>query len=374
MDSTTTGQTAARGGELRGTVVQTPFGLAISGRPTDDLKLDFGVRGGYVDSHQRNNNFDARFSGFTDTSITTTATLLSAPGFQPFVSMNANLPTGTTVLRGTQANATTDPDISQISGFGEGTNIGPTAGVNIPISQNLIASFGVGYTDRGTFTRTGANAGVPGPGLGATARINPGDVLTATASIGYQQGQLSLNAQVGFSWESTTTIDNSPFYKAGDRVQAAIGAGYAWTNELSSRVVGSYSHFDKNKALINPPVPAVYMLEPFNSNNDIYTVTFDTTYRIAALAIGPTVGFTYRAHNSYDPTSFQFVPGKTVWTAGGVAQYAVTNQAFLVLRVQHAWADVDASPSKTPFFDPNSATPALHSRTWIASFGGTIQF
>ena len=199
-------------------------------------------------------------------------------------------------------------------------------------------------------------------------------MLTATASLGYQEGPFSLNAQAGFSWESKTTIDSSPFYKAGDRIQLAGGAGYAWTNDLSSRLVLSYSHFDKNTALVNPPVPAVYMLEPFNSNNDVYNVSFDTTYRIGALSIGPTLGYTYRVHNSYDPTSFQFVPGKTVWTAGGVAQYVVTNWAFLVLRVQHAWADVGASPAKFPLFDPGSATPALQSRSWLISFGGTLQF
>jgi hypothetical protein len=128
---------------------------------------------------------------------------------------------------------------------------------------------------------------------------------------------------------------------------------------------------------VNPPFPAVFMLEAFNSNNDVTTVTADTTYKAGPLSLGPTGSYTFRAHNSYDPTSFQFVPAKTKWSAGGVLQYAVTNQVSLTARVERIWVTVDSSPDKiNPILGlaAGTATPELRTDAWLASIGGTVQF
>ena len=360
-------------GDTRTRQVQTPIGFALTGRPNELWKIDLGMRGSYVDVTQKNNLSSVNFSGFLDTSLTSAATYYGFSGFQPFVSLNMNLPTGRTNFAGSASGgAKPDPDIFQIAGFGEGLNVGPTVGVSIPLSQSSVVSFAVGETLRGQFTRDDVGFGI-GPGSGLTEQLRPGDVTTLTATYGYAAGPFSFQAQGAYSWETLTMVDDTPFYKAGNRFQLSLAAGYAWTEQWSSRLMASFSHFDKNN-ILNPPPPGTYGLEPFNSNNDVVNVTFDTTYRQGAWLVGPTAGLMFRQRNGYDPTTFQFVSAKTGWTAGGVAQYAITNQASLILRAQHMWLSVDGSPPKSPLFDPGSARPELRSDAWLLSLGGTIQF
>lgn len=353
------GRSSLTGGTVHGNVLQLPFGMAIVGRPNDLWKLELGLRGGYIDSRQRNETFDSRFSGFTDTTVSATTTYFGFDGFQPYVSINANLPTGTSLLTTTKINAVPDPDVTQTKGFGEGTNIGPTVGVNIPINANTILALGVGHTIRGQFTRAG-DFGNP------TSVLNPGDVTTATAQIGYRSGPLSLMAQFGYSWETMTTLDGVAFFRAGDRIQVAVAAGYAWTEMWSSRVTVSYSHFNKNVAHNPPPFGAIG-IEPFNSNNDVVNVVFDTTYRNGAYAVGPSIGYMYRARNGWDPTAELFVPAKNLWTFGGVGRYQVTNSGSLTARVQYL------TGKTSEILNIANPAPELTTRGWQFSLGGTVQ-
>jgi hypothetical protein len=90
------------------------------------------------------------------------------------------------------------------------------------------------------------------------------------------------------------------------------------------------------------------------------------------------VGFMYRDHNGYDSMSLQFVPAKTKWSAGGVAQYAVTNQVAFTLRAERVWVNVHATPDKIspllPIVIVGTATPELNTDAWVLSIGGTIRF
>jgi hypothetical protein len=323
-----------------------------------------------------------RLSGMTDTTVTSTTTYYGFAAFQPFLSFNASLPTGQTRSTLTMNNAKPDPDVFQTTSLGEGLNYGPTMGVNVPLSQTTVLSLGVGHTVRGAFTRDGIG-GVPMPGVpgsGPTANVNPGDVTTAHASIGYRAGQLSLMAQGSMSWESTTTIDSIPYYQAGNRYTVAGAIGYAWTHELSSRFNASFTHYEKNHTYVLPPVPAVYGLEPFNSNNDVVNLSIDTTYKQGAFAVGPTASYMYRARNGYDPTMLQFVPAKHMWTLGAVASYAASQHLTLVTRVQRIWANVDAVPAKqdplAPGFPLAGSVPIPETMTnaWVLSLGATAQF
>jgi hypothetical protein len=173
-------------------------------------------------------------------------------------------------------------------------------------------------------------------------------------------------------------MDGAAFYKAGDRISVSGAAGYAWTEQWSSRLSLSFSHFERNTTLFSPPVPPLFSIEPFNSNSNVTNVVFDTTYRTGALAIGPTAGFMYRDHNGYDSMSLQFVPAKTKWTVGGVAQYTVTNQVAFTLRAERVWVDVLATPDKISPLAPvvmlGTATPELNTDAWVFSIGGTIRF
>lgn len=344
-------------GTVHSHTLQLPFGIAVTGQPSDLLKIELGARSSHIESRQKSGTFDSRFTGTTDTTVTATTTYYGLNGIQPFVSINANLPTGTAMLTGKKINASPDPDVTGTKGFGEGTNIGPTFGVNIALNANTMLALGIGHTVRGAFERLGT-----GPLLKPTTMINPGDVTTATAQIGYQEGAFAFMAQVGYSWEATTTADSVAYFQSGDKIQLAAAMGYAWTEALSSKITVSYAHTAKNKS--TPPVP--YGLEPANSNNDVYNVVFDTTYKAGMWAFGPSVGYMYRANNSYDSTSQQFVPAKDLWTAGGVVQYQVASQAMLNARFAYLTGKTDSIPV--------FIVPGLTTRGWQLSLGGSVQF
>src|SRR5204863_4670717 len=116
----------------------------------------------------------------------------------------------------------------------------------------------------------------------------------------------------------------------------------------------------------------------FNSNSDVTKIQLDTTYTEGSLAVGPSARFVYRNHNGYDPTALQFVPAKTIWSVGGVAQYAVVQQASFTLRVEHMWLHENAQPNEITGFlpppSPGTAIPEVISRAWLVSLGGLLKF
>jgi hypothetical protein len=159
----------------KGMQVYTPFAAQLIGRPSDDLKLAFLARWGYVSSRQSTAGLSGSVSTFTDTMLSGTATYFGWAGVQPFVSLNINAATGKSVLLGNSAYARMDPDLVDIATFGEGWNIGPTVGVNMPLTTALVASFNVGYTFRGRYDRESAID--PITQAQGTNWLKPGDVF-----------------------------------------------------------------------------------------------------------------------------------------------------------------------------------------------------
>ena len=105
----------------------------------------------------------------TDTVASGTITYLGLTGLQPFASLNLNLPTGRAALFGSSANARMDGDLVEIGSFGEGLNVGPTVGFNLPVNNTLMLTGSVGYTRRGSFEREND------PILTTTTNLRPGE-------------------------------------------------------------------------------------------------------------------------------------------------------------------------------------------------------
>lgn len=350
----------------------TPFGFQLNGKPTDDFKVEFTARSGRVDARTWNGTTASSYVGFLDSSLSLTTTYLGWNGVQPFASLAVNLPTGKTVF-GTPTFQMPDPDFFEVGGFGEGLNIGPTVGVNIPVMPNLILTFSGGFTSRGQFDRDGPGSGI-GPMLGPIQRFNPGDVWTFNSALGYQAGAWSVQLAASHSQETTTTVDGVAFYRAGKRYSVSGSAGYAWNANLSSKISASFSHTNKND--IHPSVfpLGILVLEAFNSNTNVTTVGFDTTYKQGSFAIGPTLSFLYRDHNGYDPTTFQFVPAKTKWQGGGTAQYAVNEKLSFNGRVEYIWATFDSQPIKINVVPiPGSNVPPIYTTGWLFSLAAVLK-
>jgi hypothetical protein len=344
-----------------------PVAMQVTGNPTPDWKVEVLTRSGYIWSRQTSiAGITGEVNTPTDTTLGTTVTFLGIPGLQPFLSMNVNVPTGTTILTGTKALARLDVDAFENPVvFGEGWNFGPTLGVNIPILPNVILSLGAGYTARGPYNREKLTL------LPEVTRLDPGDVLTFNASFGWQEGPLTLQAAAFYSIESMSTSDRTAFYDAGDRYFVWGSLSYAWTTALSSKVTASFNHIDPNKVLVNNLPPP--LLEAFNSNSDVTRVTFDTSYNFGRFSLGPTASWLYRNHNSYSPIATQFTPAKERWAAGGVARLEVTDQASLTARVERVWQDQDVKPDIPVGNVAVGGTPAFTIEGWYVSVAGVLK-
>ena len=143
-------------GPGRGWEVYIPFATQLTGKPVNDLSVDLVVRGGWVKAAQTTTGLSGEVATSTDTAVSFNTTYLGWQGLRPFIALSANLPTGKSALFGTSVNARMDPDLVEISTFGEGYNFGPTFGLNVPIAGSLLFTASVGYSYRGPFNRESA--------------------------------------------------------------------------------------------------------------------------------------------------------------------------------------------------------------------------
>ncbi len=63
------------------------------------------------------------------------------------------------------------------------------------------------------------------------------------------------------------------------------------------------------------------------------------------LQIGPIGSIIYRDHNGYNSATLQFVPQKTRWSAGVLAQYAPTATVTLNARIEGVWTHENENPA-----------------------------
>ena len=362
-----------------GSEIYVPYALQLVGLPNDNLKIEILGRGGWVRARQTSGDRSGEVATTTDTQVSATATYLGIEGVQPFTSVNFNIPTGKSILNGTESNARMDSDLVDIASFGEGFNVGPTIGISLAIAENVIATFSAGYTWRGTFTRDGSSNPLTVPPA-ATSKLNPGDVVTGTAAVGYQIGQLSGNITGSVSAESDTKSGEQPLFRAGARYLISGTWVYTWPETAGvTTATASVSHAEKNKVLFVLATPR-YDSEPFNSNSNAYRVGIEHLFPLGQLWAGPTASFLYRDRNGYNSQTLQFVSAKERWSAGLLARYAVNEKATLNARLEHVWIHEDNSYPGSPFslltdsFQPIPGVPALSGTGWQGAIGANVGF
>jgi len=361
----------------RGSQFYMPLALQVVGAPSDELKIELMARTGYVSASQSTATFSGSYSGSTDTVLSATATYLGWAGFQPYLSLNLNLPTGETVLRGTSGRARLDPDFVDVPTYGEGFNVGPTIGANIPIMANLLLNISAGMTRRGDFTREGQVN--PVSGIQGLSRMDPGENYTLSTSLNYSEGAFTGQLMASYGHDTATSIDGIRTFRSGNRFSLVGMGSYAFSETWSATLTTMYSHGEAS-FFANPALGAVDLVrEQFNSNSNLYRIGFEPTYRVnEALSVGPTASFLYRDRNAYNPLTAQFVPAKTRYTVGGFANYSVTDAISFSARVERVWTREDANPDKyEPAFDiivPGSAVPRLSYNGWQVSGGVRARF
>jgi opacity protein-like surface antigen len=372
-----------RGGGIE---LYTPYAAQLVGQ-SNDLKVEMLMRGGWVSARQSTPGLTGAVATATDTVTSGTITYLGLRGLQPFASLELNLPTGLAALTATQVNARMDPDLVDISTFGEGLNIGPTVGVNIPLAEAWLLTTSAGYTRRGTYNTEGPLTPPGGGAAPQSTKIEPGDALTLTAVLGYQSGPFSARVTGTFTENGTTQEDGTLFIKPGQRSLIAGTASYNWPGDHSgtTTVNASAAHSNRNVVLFQCLMgcPIGLVLEPFNTNSNLYQAGLQHLFNFNQFAIGPAATFLFRDNNGYEPTTLQFVPAKQRWSAGVLAQYAPTNAFSFNARVDRIWTQENLTPAlpNGEMFSVLAGStltsfmvPTISSTGWLFTVGTTANF
>ena len=373
---------AATTGGGSGAELYMPFAVKLTGRlPNPDFKLEFLARGGWVWARQSSGVLSGEVATPTDTVASSTLTYLGWNGVQPFAALATNLPSGRSALFGAAANARMDPDLVEIATFGEGFNIGPSVGVNVPLSNSLIVTASAGYTWRGSYNReNGLDA--TDPNVQTPTHIDPGDVFTVTGAVAYKVDAWVFNLTGSLSTETATVQNGIPLYKPGLRYLGSTTVTYTWADSGVTTFTASTTHTNRNEVLFLG-APAL-VVEAMNTNSNFYRAGLQHLFPIVKdqFYIGPLGTFLLRDQNGYAPATLQFVPQKERWSAGALLRYATSPDVVWNARLEHVWTheDDDPAPNGERFsvlanaFVPGSAVPVVSSNGWQLVGGVNVKF
>jgi len=190
-----------------------------------------------------------------------------------------------------------------------------------------------------------------------------------------------------FTENGTTQEDGAPFVKPGQRSLIAGTASYNWPGDHSgtTTVNASAAHSNRNVVLFQCLVgcPIGLVLEPFNTNSNVYRAGLQHLFNFNQFAVGPAASYLFRDNNGYEPTTLQFVPAKQRWSAGVVAQYAPTNALSFNARVDRIWTLENLTPAlpNGEMFSVLAGStltsfmvPAISSTGWLCTVGMTASF
>jgi hypothetical protein len=371
---------ASNGGN--GAQLYVPYALQLVGRPHEDVKIELLGRGGWVWARQSTAGLTGEVATTTDTVASGTFTYLGLNGISPFAALSLNIPTGRSALFGTAANARMDPDMVDIATFGEGFNMGPTIGANIPITASLIVTASAGYTRRGQYDRENSLALAPQtpPTVQTPTLVDPGDVTTIYGSIGYQDDTFAAKLTGSISEETATTENGLPLYRAGRRYLATGTWAFTWPNVATTTLTAAASHSNRNDVLFLGAPDLIK--EVMNTNSNLYRVGVQTLFALEKFVVGPTGSFLHRDHNGYDSTTLQFVPAKDRWAAGVLMRFAQDEHVTFNARLEHVWTRENDNPALNGQkfsvlangFVAGSSVPVVLSTGWQAVVGVTGRF
>lgn len=367
-----------------GSQLYIPYALQLVGKPNDLYKFELLGRGGWVRAKQSTAGLSGEVETVNDTVANGTLTYLGFNGFQPFAALSINMPTGESALFGTAANARMDPDLVELSSYGEGWNIGPTVGFNLPLTPAIIFTASAGYTWRGEFDResplTADDPNQPPSAVQDLTTIDPGDVFTVTAAVAYKEGPWSATLLGSVSEETETIQDGTPLYKPGRRYFGAATLSYIWAQAGVTTLTASMARSARNEVLFLGA--SALATEPMNTNSNLYRIGLQHLAPVGPLWLGPTGSFLYRDSNGYVATTLQFVPAKERYAAGLIARYGASDKVTVNLRAEHVWTREDETQAVggeqfsvlANAFVAGSAVPVVSNRGWQIAGGLNVKF
>ena len=348
-------------GKGKGYQFYMPFGISTAGTPGTDWKYEFQIRSGYTFSKQSTPGAAGSVNTLTDTTLQSTITYLGIDGVIPFVSMNINAPTGTAALYRAARFARMDADLVDLSNFGEGWNFGPSVGANVPITDDLMLTLGVGYTHRGEFTRETDDGTAE---FATKQKMKAGNNISLNASASYQLDTWTFMLGASYATESKTYIDGAENFRAGDRYTILGSITQTWSNTWATVLSGNAIFSNKNETL--PIGGSSVIPESYNSNNRVFRIGLDHLWTEGNWTLGPSISYLDRDKNAYDSVNYSYIPAKTRYAGGGVAKYKVNNAVLMSARVDRVWTHEKEYPI--------TSVPTVKSNAWFLSLGAAVTY
>jgi hypothetical protein len=274
-------------------------------------RLDLSARTAYVISENRSPLSEGRVSAFSDTVVGATVSVNRFTDWQPFLTLDLNLPTGKETLKGAQKNAVMDPDLVPLVRFGEGFNLNFSVGVTYLVPDTKWAITGaVGYNWRGAYVADGD----------LDEEFNPGDQLTALLRVQYLSDDVYGAISVQYFDEDVSSLAGLPYFNPGNQVEINAEGTYVIDPKQSVSASVFYTTSGKNEYL--DFFTNQLIKENVDGNGQYYFGQIAYS-RILTSEIGATVSATYgvRTENDYVAADDLFIPARTYWDVRLSADY-----------------------------------------------------
>jgi len=272
--------------------------------------LSFSMSSAFVNvqTHSKFASENGQIVGGTDTAV---SVAYDFPGLSVFeheaslkVSTNLNLPTGISELSAAEQPALVDSDLVSLNRYGEGFNLGLGVNAGVKLSNRWIIGFGVGHILKGKYI----------PDYGG-AQLTPGDSSTAVFDLIRHTRRTTSEFNLLLVSEGLSKFDGMPLYRPGDlavgRVDYQLRLGSRW--QVLTLVSVSYSN--KSKRYLQQ-ASGEYSLAPAKSGAEFYGAA-GVTYIVSPVQnVGLNLSYRDRKVERIDPSLLDYLPKRTIATAG----------------------------------------------------------
>lgn len=307
------------GSDYSGWQAVTPLTMVGTYKLGSSFDVDLSAKTAWVFAETDSFGSSYDYSGLSDTVAGATFTYSGGADWQPFLTLDLNLPTGQSALNFSDAVTLADPDLVDLSRYGEGFNANLSAGASFFLSPDWTLTAALGFNWRGAYE----------PFDGSSDEFDPGDQFTAILRVQYLTQTRFASLQLRYRSEGTSEIYGDPYVKPGDRFELKGEAAFQLDEKSTLSVLASGSWWDKN-AYYDFFADAV-VEEATNTNGAVYYGEIKYQRDLGAVDLRAFVSVKRRTDNEYDTFDFRFRPQRTVWRVGTSIDYAVSQQTALTL-------------------------------------------
>lgn len=307
------------GSDYSGWQAVTPLTMVGTYKLGSSFDVDLSAKTAWVFAETDSFGSSYDYSGLSDTVAGATFTYSGGADWQPFVTLDLNLPTGQSALNFSDAVTLADPDLVDLSRYGEGFNANLSAGASFFLSPDWTLTAALGFNWRGAYE----------PFEGSSDEFDPGDQFTAILRVQYLTQTRFASLQLRYRSEGTSEIYGDPYVEPGDRFELKGEAAFQLDEKSTLSVLASGSWWDKN-AYYDFFADAV-VEEATNTNGAVYYGEIKYQRDLGAVDLRAFVSVKRRTDNEYDTFDFRFRPQRTVWRVGTSIDYAVSQQTALTL-------------------------------------------